>query len=76
MKPKKKQFLFYLEIDRNEYPEKIEDIIRYAFRNKKTPRIRTLLIAINYRNLNAVVSQPLVLTRRELDETVKQGKVD
>jgi hypothetical protein len=76
MRTRKRQFLIYLEIDRNEAPEKIENIIRYAFRDKKNPRIRTLLTAINYRNLTTTLSQPLILTGRELNGEIKQKKVD
>jgi hypothetical protein len=75
MRVKKKQYLIYLEIDRNETPEKMEEIIREAFRSRYTPRIRTLLTAINYKNLRTVVSQPLVITERELNENFKQEKV-
>lgn len=76
MRPKKKQFLIYLEIDRNEFPEKIEDIIRNAFRNKYNPRIRTLITGINYKNLSAIQHQPLVITGRELNTETEQKKMD
>lgn len=75
MRTKKRQFLLYLEIDRNETPEKIETIIRYAFRDRRNPRIRTLLTAINYKNL-ITISQPLVITERELDDSTGQKKMD
>lgn len=68
MKVKKKQFLVYLEIDRNESPEKIEKIIRESFGGKYRPRIRTLITAINYKNLKAIVSQPMVLSEREMHD--------
>lgn len=76
MKPRKKQFLIYLEVDRSISPEKIDGIIRNAFRTKYTPRIRTLITAINYRNLKAIVTQPLVITGRELHGEPKQKKMD
>jgi hypothetical protein len=76
MNVKKKQFLLYLEVDRNTKPEKIEGVIRDAFRTKHTPRIRTLLTAINYRNLRSIISQPLVITERELHGELEQEKVD
>ena len=75
MKTKKRQFLLYLEIDRNETPEKIEAIIRYAFNDRRNPRIRTLITAINYKNL-VTISQPLVITGRELHDSSKQKKMD
>ena len=76
MRVKKKQYIIYLEIDRNESPEKIEEIIRNTFRGKYRPRIRTLLVAINHKNLKAIVSHPMVVSERELHGESEQEKVD
>ena len=71
MRIRKKQFILYLEVDRNIEPEKIDNIIRSAFRGKYTPKVRTLLTAINHKNLKSIISQPLLLTERELNVKTK-----